>query len=198
MVNTDVVIQLLASFTVTVYIPFESPLTELLVFVPLPTLQEYVYGTVPPDTFTDAVPLFSPLQVTFVCAVLLNPNTSGWVIVNTDVVVQVFASVTRTVYIPLESPLTELLVFVPPPTLQEYVYGTVPPDTFTDAVPLFSPLQVTFVCAVLLNPNTSGWVMVNTDVVIQLLASFTVTVYIPFESPLTELVVFVPLPTLQE
>ena len=67
--------------------------------------------------------------------------------------------------------------------LHAKVYGAVPPDPFAVADPSLPPLQLTFVFATVDAANTAGSVMVTLDVVVQELASDTVTVYVPAATP---------------
>ena len=60
--------------------------------------------------------------------------------------------------------------------LQAKVYGDVPPDPLAVADPSDNPLQLMFVFTTELAVNTVGSVMVTLDVVVQELASDTVTV----------------------
>ena len=67
--------------------------------------------------------------------------------------------------------------------LQAKVYGEVPPVPLAVAVPSLPPLQLTFVFATVDAANTAGSVMVTLEVVVQELASDTVTVYVPAATP---------------
>ena len=58
----------------------------------------------------------------------------------------------------------------------KYEYGKVPSDAVTVAEPVAVPLQLTFVCAVIDDVNNTGSVIVTDVKVLQLFASFTVTV----------------------
>jgi len=98
----------------------------------------------------------------------------------TCVVVQPCASVIVQVYVFALSPLAEEPV--PPDGAHAYVYGPVPPEAVTEAVPFAPPLQETFVCACVAL-STVGCVIVTTAVPLQELASVTVTVYVPALSP---------------
>jgi hypothetical protein len=66
--------------------------------------------------------------------------------------------------------------------LHAKVYGDVPPVPFALAVPLLPPLQLTDVFEALA-ANSTGSVMVTLDVLVQELASDTVTVYVPADNP---------------
>ena len=108
----------------------------------------------------------------FVFTTELATTAVGSVIVVLAVVVQLFASVTVTVYVPAISPLAVAVVAA---LLHAKVYGDVPPEPLAVAVPLLPPLQLTGVFEALA-VNTTGSVMVTLDVLVQELASDTVTV----------------------
>ena len=93
--------------------------------------------------------------------------------VTLDVLVHEFASDTVTVYVPATNPLAVAVVAA---LLHAKVYGAVPPAPLAVADPLFPPLQLMFVFTTELAVNTVGSVMVTLDVVVQELASDTVTV----------------------
>jgi hypothetical protein len=65
----------------------------------------------------------------------------------------------------------------------------VPPAAVTVAWPLAPPLQLTFVCAVMDAVNTRGSVILTEVVAVQLLASETVTLYVPCVRPVAIAVV---------
>ena len=88
------------------------------------------------------------------------------------VVVQLFASDTVTVYVPATNPLAVADVAA---LLHAKVYGDVPPDPLAVADPSLPPLQLTDVFEALA-ANIAGSVMVTLEVVVQELASDTVTV----------------------
>ena len=67
--------------------------------------------------------------------------------------------------------------------LHAKVYGAVPPDPFAVADPSLPPLQLTFVFATVDAANTAGSVMVTLEVAVHELASDTVTVYVPADTP---------------
>src|SRR5688500_1556162 len=100
-------------------------------------------------------PLLPPLQLTstFVTDGL---NAAGCVTVALEVAVQPLASVTVTVYVPADKEARSSVVA---PFDQLKVYAVVPPPTVKLIVPLFPPLQVTFVF-VLDAVNTAGCVIV--------------------------------------
>ena len=93
-----VVVQPLASVTVTIYVP-------AIKFVAVPpvcaagvVLHEYEYGTVQPPTNTVAEPFAPPKHKTLVRPSMKALNArAGWVIVTVAVVVHLLASVTVTV-----------------------------------------------------------------------------------------------------
>jgi hypothetical protein len=89
-----VIVQPLASVTVTVYEPEARPVA--VEPVPPDGAQEYVYGPVPPDGATLALPVDAPLHNTFVCVVVA-VNAVGCVMVKVRVAVQPPAPVTVTV-----------------------------------------------------------------------------------------------------
>jgi hypothetical protein len=59
------------------------------------------------------------------------------------------------------------------------VYGPVPPEGIAVALPVELPLQSASTFVVVAVNGAEGWVMVTLAVVVQLLASLTVTVYVP-------------------
>jgi hypothetical protein len=94
------------------------------------------------------------------------------------VVVQLFASDTVTVYVPATSPLAVAVVAKVAElveVLHAKLYGDVPPKPLAVAVPLLPPSQLTLAFTVLA-VNTAGSVTVTLDVLVQELASDTVTV----------------------
>jgi hypothetical protein len=169
MVTLDVLVHEFASDTVTVYVPAVTP---VMLAVVAELLQANEYGAVPPDPLAVAEPLFPPLQLMFEFTTELATNAVGSVIVVLDVVVQLFASVTVTVYVPATRPLAVADVAA---LLHAKVYGDVPPDPFAVAVPLLPPLQLTGVFEALA-VNIAGSVIVTLDVVVQEFTSDTVTV----------------------
>jgi hypothetical protein len=80
---------LLASVTVTVYVPAASPVFEE---VNPPFDHWYIYAGVPPDVDIDAAPVLNPLHATFV-EVGVVVIAVGCVIVNDRADVHEFASV---------------------------------------------------------------------------------------------------------
>ena len=92
-----VVVQLLASVTVTVYDP------ALILFrssVDCPPDQLKVYGAVPPAEVRLIAPVLVPKQFTFVWVLVKVKAAAGWMIVMVAVAVQLLASVTVTEYVP--------------------------------------------------------------------------------------------------
>mgnify|MGYP001571923378 CR=1 FL=1 len=177
MVTLDVVVQELASDTVTVYVPAATP---VILAVVAALDQAKVYGAVPPDPLAVADPLLPPLQLMFVFTTELAVNAEGSVMVTLDVLVHEFASDTVTVYVPAVTPVMLAVVVE---LLHAKVYGAVPPVPLAVADPLFPPLQLMFVFTTELATTTAGSVMVTLDVVVQELASDTVTVYVPAATP---------------
>ena len=103
-----VTVHAFASVTVTVYDPALKPVAVALVCPP--GAHAYVYGVVPPPAVAVALPLLLPQEAGIV--EVLTVNTAGWVIVAEAVFVQLFASVTVTVYVPALKPVA--VAFVPP------------------------------------------------------------------------------------
>ena len=176
MVTLEVVVQELASDTVTVYVPADTP---VILAVVAALLQAKVYGEVPPAPLTVAEPLFPPLQLIFVFTTELAVNAVGSVIVTLDALVHELASVIVTVYVPAATPVIEAVVAE---LLQAKVYGAVPPEPLAVAPPFDNPLHVVLVFTVLA-VSAVGSVMVTLDVFIQLFTSVTVTVYVPAANP---------------
>lgn len=108
-----------------------------------------MYDPVPPVTVTVAEPLL-PLQVEPVL-VTEGASAGGSVMVTVCVCTQLPASVTVQVYVPAVRPVA--VAAVPPEGVQLYVYGDVPPEAATVAVPVAPPKQLTSVCA---ESETSG------------------------------------------
>lgn len=86
--------------------------------------------------------------------------------------VQLFASLTVTVYVPATR-FVEVTVVCPFDHV--YVYEGVPPDGVTVAEPLLPPLHETWVDEEIEDVSVAGWVIVIEAVVLQLFASLTVT-----------------------
>src|SRR5690606_39637246 len=76
-------------------------------------------------------------------------------------------------------------------SFHKYEYGAVPPDTVTIASPSFPSKQDTFttLANAIVASKTKGSVTVTFVVVVQLLASVTVTVYVPASNPVAVAVV---------
>lgn len=122
------------------------------------------------------LPLFPPLQDTFV---ITGFGTKGGGSVRTTVtiVVQGAASITCMLYVPAQSPATEVVVC--PPGVQRMLYGAVPPDGETEINPLQSLLQTGLICAVTVRDNVL-MLLTAMDIVLEHpAASVMVTVYIP-------------------
>jgi hypothetical protein len=131
-VNVRLPVQPLASVTVTVYVPGHNPVA--VAALPPEGAHEYVYGPVPPVTVALADPVHCPLQDTLVCVppIVRPPPEVETVIATVPTLAQ--ASVTVTVYVPAHK-LVAVAAF-PPEGAHEYVYGAVPPETETEALPL--------------------------------------------------------------
>jgi hypothetical protein len=116
MLNVRVIEQPFASVMVQVYVPAHLPVAV----PPVPPLgaHEYVYGAVPPEGTTVALPVHAPLHKTFTCDCVA-VNAGGCVMLNVRVVVHPFASVTVTVYVPIHN--AEAVAPVPPEGAHEYV-----------------------------------------------------------------------------
>jgi len=102
MVTLLVALQLFASLTVTV----KTVAFKFVTVIPLAALlQLYVRGAVPPLALTTALPVLAPLHNTLVGVMLLIVGAPILVIVAVDVFMQLFASVTVTVYVAEGKPL---------------------------------------------------------------------------------------------
>jgi hypothetical protein len=165
MVTLTVVVQFLASVTVNVFNPAVKPVCDGVI----------VYGAVPPDGVTVALPSLPPAQVTgVVCAAIALSAAVGCVIVTLAVVVHMFASVTVNVFNPTVKPVRDGVI----------VYGAVPPDGVTVATPLLPPKQLTgVVCTAIALSAAVGWVIVTFTVVVQKFASVTENVFNPTVKP---------------
>ena len=86
----------------------------------------YVYGDVPPDTLTVALPLCSPKQRALLLLLMLAFSNAGCVMVTIAVSAQPLASVTVAIYVPAARLLAEAVVCAGV-VFQLYVYGVVPP-----------------------------------------------------------------------
>lgn len=127
--------QPLASVTVTLYVPAESP-AGLTTFAPL--LQAKLYVPVPPETVVARLPLaWLPvlllLHDTPVAAIDEMVSDAGWPIVAVAAATQLCASVTVTVYDPVAMPVR---LAVTEPLFHAYVYAGVPPATVVAILPL--------------------------------------------------------------
>ncbi len=96
--DVEVAVQLLASLTVTVYVPAAKLVKDVEAWNVVPLI-EYVYGAVPPVADAVIVPLVPPKQETLVLTPDATSNV-GWVIVAEAFVVQEFASVITTLKVP--------------------------------------------------------------------------------------------------
>ncbi len=101
MADVEVVVQPLASVTVTVYVAAHK---AAIVAVPPAFDHKYVYAAVPPKGVAVEDPVQTLLQATFVLAVVAVKDAAGWVIVGTYVTVHPLLSVMVTVYVAAQSP----------------------------------------------------------------------------------------------
>jgi hypothetical protein len=103
MTTEVVVVQPLASVAVTLYVPAIKPLA-VAVFWPL--FHRYVIAPVPPVPAAVADPFAPPKQDTLVLVLIVTDTAvAGCVITAVAVLVQLFASVTVTVYVPAARPV---------------------------------------------------------------------------------------------
>jgi hypothetical protein len=130
-----------------------------------------VYGVVPPEATTVALPLHAALQFTLTCDCVA-VSAVGCVIVNVFVRVHPFASVIVQVYDP--APIAVDVAPVPPLGVHAYVYGVVPPETVTPAE-VVPPLQAIVPCVVVA-VSAAGCVMLKVFVSVQPFASVIVQV----------------------
>ena len=172
MVAVAVRVHPFASVTVTVYVPFASPVA--VAPVPPDGAQLYVYPPAPPPAVTVAEPFVPPKQETFVVAVIFAVTCVGCEIVVVAVCVHPPASVTSTVYVPTPNPVA--VAPVPPEGVQLYVYPPEPPLAVTVADPFVPPKQETFVVAVIFAVGAPALAMVVVAVRVHPFASVTVTV----------------------
>ena len=148
----------------------------MAITVPLEFSQINVSGGVPPEKVALAVPLLVPWHVIFdnVKESIDGPETSF--IITANVSWQPMPSVTTALY----SPEYTLLIQVPtvlPGSSQIIVYGVMPPNGVTQALPLLE-LQVVGVPTLSVNPSSIGCVINTLSVILQLLASVIVTLYV--------------------
>jgi hypothetical protein len=184
-VTISVIVQPLASVTVTVFTPAVSPvITDVVAVVD----HKYVYPEVPPDTVTVAEPVVPPLHNTLLTAVDVT-KAVGSAIVTISVIVHPLASVTVTVFTPAVWPIiTEVVAVVD----HKYVYPEVPPVTVIVAEPVVPPLHNTLLTVVEVASAVTGSAIVSWWVIVQPLASVTVTVLTPAVCPvITEVVAVV-------
>ena len=147
-----VAVQLLASVTVTVYVPAARPVRFSVV---APFDHRYVSAPVPPATVKLIAPVEPPLQLTLVEeAMLALRAVAGCVIVCEAVAVQLLASVTVTLYVPAPRPVR---FSVAAPFDHRYVSAPVPPVTVRLIAPVEPPLQLTLVKEAMLTDNPEGW-----------------------------------------
>ena len=127
------------SVNTTVYVPARSPVA--VDNVPPEGDHTYVHEPVPPVTLTEAEPFAAP-HVDCVNDVVA-ASAVGSVTVADAVNVQPFASVITQVYGPAMR--FAAVEAVPPEGAHRYVYGPMPPDAFTAALPVLPPKQSTAV-----------------------------------------------------
>jgi hypothetical protein len=120
---------------------------------------------------------------------MLDVNAVGSVIVTEAVAVQLFASVTVTVYVPAQRFVKSSVVL--PFDHIIVLYGGVPPPIVKFAAPVHFPLHNTFVPTIFA-VNTVGSVIVIEAIAVQLWASVTVTVYVPAQRPVKSSVALPP------
>ena len=101
----------------------------------------YVYGDVPPVGVKLMLPVFAPWHNTFTWVVDSVNGACGSVIVALMVAVQLFASVTTTLYVPAAK---LLMSCVSEPLLHKYVYKGVPPVGVKLMLPVLLPKHSTF------------------------------------------------------
>ena len=154
-ITTDeLVVQPLASVTVTPYAPAVREATEVPA-APLDHARES--APVPPLAEALAPPFEPPLQVTLESTMEERSNAGGSVN-DTEAVTgpQPLASVTETVCVPAAKFITEA---VAAPLDQEYPYGATPPIGVTVAEPLPPALHVKSLCEVMEAFKTGGSVI---------------------------------------
>jgi len=120
---------------------------------------------------------------------MLEVNNVGSVIFTVVVAVQPLASVTVTDHVPAVKPVTIAVVCAGAGLFHKYVYGDVPPLAVTVAFQLFPPLQLMFVCEVIVAVTIVGSVITTDEVDVQPLASVTVTFHVPAVKPVAVAVV---------
>jgi hypothetical protein len=172
-VSVRTVVQPLASVAVTLYPPAQSPVALDVV---CPFDQAKLIAPVPPVAETVATAVQLPLQRLFVL-VTTALSAVGWLMTTFVVAVQLLASVAVTVYVPAHNPV---FVAVALPFDQAKVTAPVPPALVATAVPLQTPLQLTFVLVAVTDIAQGDTVQplptVATRVVWQPLASVILTV----------------------
>ena len=94
MIFVALVLQLLASVTVTVYVPATNPVMFCVV---IPLLHKYCIGAVPPLNVSVVLPVLPPLHNGLTPVIVLITAPFWFTIVPAEVVVQPLASVTVTV-----------------------------------------------------------------------------------------------------
>ena len=130
----------------------------------------------PPLTVKSILPVAFPKHNTFTFVVAKVSGFCGCVIVTLVVAVQPLASVTNTLYVPATRFCGSCNVEV---FDQEYVYGAVPPAGVKLMLPVLFPKHNTLTWVVDKESGAWGSVIVALIVAVQLLASVTVTLYVP-------------------
>ena len=123
-------------------------------------------------------PVAAPLHNTLVTAVVA-VMAVGSVMVTGTKSVQLLASVTVKVYEPAANPVCAGVM----------VYGPTPPEGVITTDPVAAPLHNTLVIAVVADNAAAGCVIVTVADEEQLVASVTVTVYVPAAKPVAVTVV---------
>ena len=123
-------------------------------------------------------PVEAPLQSTFCWLINWIFNTAGCSISIVWIAVQLNASVTVTMYVPAASPVTVfglavVLAWVTVP-VHAKLYGAVPPEAVTDALPSLISLQVSSTSVVTERVRRFGSLISNDPLAVQPLASVTV------------------------
>ena len=128
----------------------------------------------PPVAVTLTEPLFCP-QLAEVLPVII-VITLGCVMIFVALVLQLFASVTVTVYVPATKPDMFWVVI---PLLHKYCIGDVPPLIVSVILPVVPPLHNGLIPTIVLITAPVWFTILPVEVAVQPLASVTVTVYVP-------------------
>ena len=94
MIFVALVLQLLASVTVTVYVPATNP---AMFWVVIPVLHKYCMGAVPPLNVSVILPVLPPLHNGLIPVIVLITDPFWFTILPTELAVQPLPSVTVTV-----------------------------------------------------------------------------------------------------